>query len=596
MNSLKPGRDLADYLRVQARRSPNARAIVNQHWSWTYAELESRVERLAAQLVAMLGGGPQRVGVQVKDRGLGVLGMLAVLRAGMVYVPLDITLPATRRVYMVNDCQMACVLLDADADEALLDSAVQRFWRIDDIALAPFDPIARPGLAEDAPAYLLYTSGSTGQPKGVEMTRRALLNLIDHQLESGGAFNAPLKTLLFASPGFDVSVQEVLSAVATGSALQVVPAAVRQDLSQLYRFIRDNGVQRVFLPYSVLQTLATEHERQGAQACDLRQVVSAGEALRLTTQIIAWLRGGACELVNHYGPTETHVVTSYSNAMPLEQWPRQVPIGLPIANVDAFVVDEHLRPVADGEEGELCLAGICLANGYINRPEETAARFTQWYSPQGEWVRLYRTGDRVTRDALGQLIYHGRQDTQVKVNGHRVELSEIEACLKADPLVREAIVMAHALTDGVDGQLLVAFLLYQPGAACRSSAMPLPLQQLTPWLDSLPAYMRPQRAYVIDRLPLTTNGKVDRRALESMIAAGSPVAAGLTEQQGKVAAIFSRLLKVEVSGPDMDFFACGGNSLLATRFVQLVEREHSVRLDMSDFLQHPTIERVAAYL
>ncbi|QXI32361.1 non-ribosomal peptide synthetase [Pseudomonas promysalinigenes] len=591
-NDYEAGRDLSDYLRTQARRTPLALALVSACWRLTYNDLDTRVERLAAELVAILGSGPRCVGVQVNDRGLGVVGMLAVLRAGMVYIPLDTSLPWARRAFMIEDSQMACVLIDADADAALLASGVRRFWRIDRTSTAPFDPCPSPHFDAHAPAYLLYTSGSTGQPKGVEMTRRALVNLIDYQLESAGAFAQPLKTLLFASVGFDVSVQEVLSAVVSGSEMHLVDADVRQDLSRLYRFLGDNGVQRCFLPYSVLQTLAIEHERQRGETLCLRQVVSAGEALQLTPQIISWLQACGCVLVNHYGPTETHVVTSYTSERPLSEWPVRVPIGLPIANVRAFILDEQLRPVADGEEGELCLAGPCLANGYFQRDEETAKRFPTWCSPQGESLRLYRTGDRVVRGEEGLLRYHGRLDTQVKLNGHRVELAEIEACLKKDPAVREAIVLAHALSENVDGRMLVAFLLYQDSTEGQQAA----LERLAPWVEQLPAFMRPQRAYVLERLPLTTNGKVDQRALAAMVEASAGVVAQLSDAQARVAAIFSRLLKVSVTGPHMNFFESGGNSLLATRFVQLVERELGVQLDMSVFLQQPTIARVAHFL
>jgi len=596
MNANEPERDLADYLRVQARRTPRSLAIVSERWRLNYSELDARVERLAAELVACLGTGPRRVGVLVHDRGLGVVGMLAVIRAGMVYIPLDTTLPVARRAFMIEDSQVACVLIDADADATLMSSGAGRFWRIDRASTAPFDPAAMPCLAANASAYLLYTSGSTGQPKGVEMTRRALLNLIDYQLESGGAFTQPLRTLLFASVGFDVSVQEVLSAVASGSEMHVVEPALRQDLSRLYRFMGAVGVQRCFLPYSVLQTLAMEHERQGGETLCLRQVISAGEALQLTPQIIEWLQACDCELVNQYGPTETHVVTSYTSALPLDEWPVRVPIGLPIDNVRAFILDEQLHPVADGDEGELCLAGVCLANGYFQRAEETSRRFPIWRSPQGEALRLYCTGDRVVRGAQGLLSFHGRLDTQVKINGHRVELAEIEACLKNDPAVREAIVLAHSLTDGADGRLLVAFMLYRDEEAGARVDEPCALQRLAPWVEQLPAFMRPQRAYVIERLPLTTNGKVDQRALAAMVEASAGVAGELSEAQAKVAAIFARLLKVNVTGPQMNFFESGGNSLLATRFVQLVGRELSVQLDMGEFLQQPTIAHVAHYL
>ncbi|MBA1194331.1 MAG: peptide synthetase [Pseudomonas sp.] len=596
MNTLQAGRDLAAYLRLQAQRTPKAPALIGEGECWRYETLDRRVEQLAAELVDRLGEGPWRVGVQVGERRWGVLAMLAIFRAGMVYVPLDPTLPAARRGYMIDDCAMACVLVDAqsEADDVFRGERSLPVWRIEGEHSTQRTPLAERVFDEAAPAYLLYTSGSTGQPKGVEMTRRALCNLIDHQLESGGAFTQPLKTLLFASPGFDVSVQEVLSAVACGGVLHTVPPDVRQDLSRLYAFIQANEVQRCFLPYSVLQALAIAHERRVGAEARVCQVISAGEALQLTPQIIDWLQGCGCELINHYGPTETHVVTQYHSTRPLNQWPSRVPIGQPIANVQAFVLDAQLQVMPEGAEGELCLAGVCLANGYAGRAEETARRFPTWRSPEGESLRLYRTGDRVMRDASGDLLYLGRMDTQVKINGQRVELAEIEANLKRDPTVREAVVLADSLTGHADGQLLVAFMLYASAHPGEPDATPL--ARIAPWVEALPVYMRPQRVVVIDRLPLTTNGKVDQRALLALSQAPRAVQASLSAEQARVAQLFARLLKVTVTDADMDFFAQGGNSLLAIRFVQLVERECGVRLDMTAFLSQPTIAHVATYL
>lgn len=596
MDRLQAGHDLGDYLRIQAQRTPKAPALVGDGMCWLYEALERRVEQLAVSLVSQLGAGAWRIGVQVGERRWGVLAMLAIFRAGMVYVPLDLTLPAVRRRYMIDDCAMTCVLVDAqgEADDVFRGERSLPAWRIENEGLAPGAPLLDIVLDEAAPAYLLYTSGSTGQPKGVEMTRRALCNLIDHQLESGGAFIKPLKTLLFASPGFDVSVQEILSAVACGGVLQTVPSDVRQDMSRLYQLIQANDVQRCFLPYSVLQALAIAHERrQGAEA-RVRQVISAGEALQLMPQIIDWLQGCGCELVNHYGPTETHVVTQYHSTRPLSQWSTRVPIGQPIANVQAFVLDAQLQVIPEGEEGELCLAGICLANGYVGRAQETARRFPLWQSPEGECLRLYRTGDRVMRDASGELLYLGRMDTQVKINGQRVELAEIEAHLKRDPTVREAVVLVDSLTGQADGQLLVAFVLYAPDPA--GAPVITPAARIEPWVEALPVYMRPQRVVVIDRLPLTTNGKLDQRALLSLSQAPGTLPTSLSAEQARVAQLFARLLKVTVTDADMDFFAQGGNSLLAIRFVQLVERECGVRLDMTAFLSQPTIAHVATYL
>ncbi|MBA1189469.1 amino acid adenylation domain-containing protein [Pseudomonas entomophila] len=596
MNMLQAGRDLAAYLRIQAQRTPQAPALIAEGERWCYETLDQRVEHLAADLVSRLGTGSWRVGVQVGERHWGVLAMLAIFRAGMVYVPLDPTLPAARRRYMIDDCAMACVLVDgqSEADDVFQGERPLPVWRIEGERSTQNMPAPQTVLDEAAPAYLLYTSGSTGQPKGVEMTRRAVCNLIDHQLESGGAFTQPLKTLLFASPGFDVSVQEVLSSVACGGALQTVPADVRQDLSRLYRFIQSHDVQRCFLPYSVLQALAIAHERRQGDEARVSHVISAGEALQLTPQITDWLQACGCELVNHYGPTETHVVTQYHSARPLSEWPIRVPIGRPIGNVRAFVLDAQLQAVPEHEEGELCLAGVCLANGYVGRAEETARRFPVWRSPDGECLRLYRTGDRVVRDASGDLLYLGRMDTQVKINGQRVELAEIEAHLKRDPAVREAVVLADSLTGHADGQLLVAFMLYAPDFGHAPGLAPT--VRIEPWVETLPAYMRPQRVVVIDRLPLTTNGKVDQRALLALAQTPSTVQVTLSAEQARVAQLFARLLKVTVTDADMDFFAHGGNSLLAIRFVQLVERECGVRLDMTAFLSQPTIAHVATYL
>ena len=309
----------------------------------------------------------------------------------------------------------------------------------------------------DQPAYVIYTSGSTGKPKGVVMEHRALANLIAWQIEDFSR-SAPARTLQFASLSFDVSFQEMFSTWCSGGTLVLLPAEVRREPAALLNFLRMKRVERLFVPFVVLQQMAEAAHMENVVLPQLREVITAGERLQITPRIRSFLEKlPECHLVNQYGPTESHVVTAFSVDGPPECWGELPPIGRPIANTQIYILDAHLNPVPIGVVGEIYIGGDGLARGYLNRPELTAERFI-YHSFDGEPAqRLYRTGDLGRYLPDGNIEFIGRTDNQVKIRGYRIELGEIEVVLAQHPGIREAVVITTE--DPSEEKQLVAYIV-----------------------------------------------------------------------------------------------------------------------------------------
>src|SRR5690606_30757677 len=426
-------------------------------------------------------------------------------------------------------------------------------------------------------AYVLYTSGSTGKPKGVAMTHGPLVNLIQWQTREPGN-DAPLRTLQFAALGFDVAFQETFATLATGGELHLIDQDTRLSAGKLFEFIVERRIERLFLPYFALQMLAEGLEGQLAALapgervrCDLRQVITAGEQLRIEPKIVRFFEHlPGCRLHNHYGPTETHVVTALTLGEDPATWPRLPSIGRPIANARVYVLDGRGRPLPAGVVGELYLAGPVLARGYLKRPDLSDERFLPDPFVVGD-ARMYRTGDLGRRLPDGSIEYLGRQDFQVKIRGFRVELGEIEAQVMAFPGVREAGVLAREDTPGL--KRLVAYLSPQ------DAATPVDLERLRQHLIAhLPDYMVPVAYVQMDALPLSPNGKLDRGKLPAP-GRGRPdwagqYAAPRSPAETALCRIFADVLDLEDLGRDDNFFDLGGTSLLAFRVLESARREH----------------------
>ncbi len=487
--------------------SPGMPAIAWGEAEISYAELGSTSDRLAAML-RRDGRTGQPIGVFF-ERGFSIaIAVLGVLKAGCAYVPLDPAYPDERLTGMLRDSGAKLLLTERELLDRLPGDDGTRSVVLGE-ALASVDA-APPGsspVEPDSTAYVIYTSGSTGVPKGVAMPHGPLANLIDWQ--RGDSRCGPgSRTLQFAALSFDVSFQEMFSTWAVGGTLVVADDATRRSWRSLIQLLEDHAVERIFLPFVALQALAEHALAVKTWPSTLREVITAGEQLQVTPAVRALfghLPGAV--LVNQYGPSETHVVTSLTLSGDPRRWPDRPSIGLPIANAETFVVDEDLRPVRDGIIGELCIGGPVLARGYLGRPEATAAKFRTAPALGG---RVYLTGDLVERLPDGDLQFLGRADDQVKIRGHRVEIGEVESRLRALPEVADAAVVVREQASGT--KQLVAFCVPAPGTGIVASAVRRSLASY------LPDHMIPSSIKVLPSgLPLTPSGKADRKALSRQL-------------------------------------------------------------------------------
>ncbi|ARQ71904.1 non-ribosomal peptide synthetase [Streptomyces marincola] len=570
---------------AQARRTPDAPAVVHGDRTLSYAQLEAAAANVAAHLVA-LGAARRPVGICLRRSPELAVAVLGVLKAGGCYLPLDPDYPADRIAFMTADSGIGTVLTQRDLVH-LVGTADAKPVVVDGLPPAPAVPL--PAAGPDDLGYLIYTSGSTGRPKGVAMPHRALANLLAWQRDRSAA-GTGTRTLHFTPLSFDVSFQELFSTWATGGTLVMVDDEARRDPARLLDILAAQRVRRLFLPFVALQQLAEYACATGRTLPELREVATAGEQLFATPALREFFRSHAPEAVldNHYGPSETHVVVAERLAKDPAAWPDVPPIGRPVAGARVRVLDGALRPVPPGTTGELCVAGPVLADGYLGRPDLTAERFVLH-----EGTRFYRTGDLVRHLPDGRLAYLGRGDDQVKIRGHRVETGEVEAVLRALPGVADAAVVAQDLPSG---RRLVAHYL----TAADDATAPRPAAVRQALAERLPAYMVPAAVLNPERFPLTPSGKLDRAALprpedaDAQPESSAASAAPSTPTERRIARIWSDLLGIARVGVREDFFALGGHSLLATRLVLAIRRDLGVRVPPGAVSASATVAALAA--
>ena len=576
-----PEATVVDLIERQAARTPDAVAVEFRDEVVTYGELDRRTNRLARALQQRHE--PQAyVGVYMERSVEMVVALVAVVKAGMAYVPIDPDYPQDRVSYMLDDAQVPLVLTQPHLRAALAASAVP-VATVDELAGAVDDdsPVPR-SLRPDSRVYMIYTSGSTGRPKGVVNRHAALFNRL-YWMQSEYRLTEADRVLQKTPFSFDVSVWEFFWPLMFGARIVVAEPGGHRRPDYLKQLIHDRGVTTLHFVPSMLAVFLEEDDLR-SHCVPVRQVFCSGEALPFSL-VEAFAEALDAKLHNLYGPTEAAIDVSY--------WPcrtdypgRVVPIGRPIANTQLLVLDRHLEIQPIGVPGELCIGGVNLAEGYHGKPDLTRAAFVDSPYPQITGPRIYRTGDLARYRADGQLEYLGRLDNQVKLRGFRIELGEIEAVVRRAPGVRDAAVVVH---DSAGRQVLVAYVVAGPGyteAAVRDAAK-----------QQLPEFMVPQIVIGIPKIPTTPNGKLDRRALPDPAAhrGDTAVAAARTPAERVVAELWGLALGLTEVDVETNFFALGGDSITGVRIVgELRGRGYGV--EIPDLFAHPTVRGLAARL
>ncbi|MEV6623800.1 amino acid adenylation domain-containing protein [Amycolatopsis sp. NPDC051106] len=567
---------LPELFAAQAARTPDAVALESGGVAWSYAELDARSTRLARYLVG-LGVGPERVvAVAVPRSAEMVAAVLAVAKAGAAYLPIDPGYPADRIAYMLGDADPVVVLTTRQAGAEL--PGRDRLVVLDDPRVAAVVADLPGGTVVDEdrlaplraahPAWVIYTSGSTGRPKGVVVSHRGVANLAAFMVETL-AVTPESRVAQLLSLSFDMSLLELLSALSSGAAL-VLPPPGQLSGDELAATLRELRVSHAVVAPAALAGAAPE------SLPELECLVVGGEAL--PGEVVAEWSAGR-RLFNAYGPTETSVCTTISGPLSGSGSP---PIGGPNWNVRAYVLDGRLAPVPPGVAGELYLAGPGLARGYLNQAGLTAQRFVA--CPFGSGERMYRTGDLVRWREDGELDYLGRVDQQVKVRGFRIEPGEIEAVLAGQPGVDQAVVVVRE--DRPGDRRLVGYVQPEAGRA------PDPAELRAAAARLLPGHMVPNAVVVLAALPLSLNGKLDRKALPEPTFTTGAGRAPATPLEERLCALFAEVLGVERAGVEDSFFDLGGHSLLAAVLVARLEEEFGIALSLRDFLADPSVRGI----
>ncbi|MGW7281847.1 amino acid adenylation domain-containing protein [Streptomyces sp. NPDC054844] len=566
----------------QAARTPHRVAVSFAGTALTYAELNARANRIAHALIAN-GAGPETLVGLCLERGIELIpALLGILKSGAAYLPLDPANPADRIAYIVHDAQ-APVVVTTRAHAQLFDGELLLLDADEDlIAAQPDADPAGAGSPENL-IYTIYTSGSTGRPKGVALTHSNVVRLMDRGHEHFALTETDVWTL-FHSYAFDFSVWEMWGALLHGGRLVVVPdSATRFPEEFLDLLVRERVTFLNQTPTAFRALVDTDADLA------LRAVVFGGEKLEVS-ELRPWAERFGLDqiaLVNMYGITETTVHTTYHRITERNLDPQGAsPVGHPLADLRVYVLDADGRPVPVGVPGEICVGGAGVARGYINRPRLTAQRFVpDPYGPPGS--RLYRSGDLARRLADGSLEFLGRIDDQVKIRGFRIEIGEIETSLAAHPDVRDVAVLVRENTPG--DKRLVAYVTPAEGVE------PAPVALRSHLAGRLPEYMVPAAFVILDALPLTTNGKLDKRALpapdrDALSSAGFVAPRTVTEE--RIAAVWADVLGLERVGIEDSFFDVGGHSI---RAVALVGRLRAIGYDLAvrDVFEHRTVARIA---
>lgn len=527
-----------------------------------------------------------------------VIVIVAILKTGAAYFSIDPAYPVERKNQILKDSGTQILLTEkenaGDLSANYSGKIIQVDSKEDQLIIAntsgtfvsPMDPS---GLS-----YVIYTSGSTGKPKGVLQTHRTIVNLIKYQnKEYGHSLAVPKQVSQFASASFDVSVQEIFFTLLSGYTLNIVPEDVKYSTEKMLDFVREKEIQIAYLPTAYLEYFSREFvQNESLTAFDkLERIIVAGEALKINEVIRAFFeKHSHTKLENQYGPSETHVVTAYTLEGSSDTWAELPSIGKPIDKIDAFILNESMKPVPVSAVGELYFGGEGIARAYLNNDALTAEKFIENPFANGN---LYRTGDLARWGSDGNIQFLGRADSQVKVRGFRIELGEIETALMSNPLVESAAV----ITKDIEGSThLLAFVNLKDSKVASEDIE----QTLKSYLKSLlPDYMIPSAIQQIDEIPLNINGKVDRKLLlqqDVSFSASAVYKAPVGEVEESLTEIWKDLLKIDKVGVSDNFFEIGGHSLLATQVMSRINRKFKVSIELKELFNAPTIGQLAKFI
>jgi amino acid adenylation domain-containing protein len=582
-----PSVTLAEMFTEQVKKTPQQEAVRYGAASLTYFELNQQANRLAHFLRKKGAGSNQLIGCCLNRSMELAWTVVGIIKSAAACVPFDATYPPERIRYMIRQSGIKMVIAENEFTSLFSGQGIEvipldklKEWLRAESDSEP-EIISHP---QDA-LYVLFTSGSTGQPKGVVMIHQALTNLL-HWQNNRTSLGEPAVTLQFAPISFDVSFQELFSTWTTGGCIVMIDDEQRLNALQLLKFIEKEKINRLFLPFVALQHLAQVASENHLYPSCLNDIITAGEQLRITSAIRKFFTElKHTRLHNHYGPTETHVVTAYTLPSDAGQWPELPPIGQPIANTCIYLLNEQMLPVLPGQEGELYVGGKALARGYIHADVLTKERFLP--NPFGEG-RIYKTGDLARYLPDGNIEFLGRADTQVKLRGYRIELGEVEAAIEKFKGVKQAVVNLYR--DSQDNKKLVAYLILQPGNIFQVPALRTHLKSL------LPDYMIPAVYMPLSDFPRTPSGKIDRRSLpvpeNKRPELDTLFVEPVSPLQKKLADLWCDLLDIDRVGIDDNFFDLGGNSLLALQMIARLKSVLERDLSVVALYQHPTIRGI----
>lgn len=573
---------VVDFFDNAHRHFPDNIAVQYNNTTVTYSELYISSASIALQL-KQIAHPSTMIGICL-PRGVELpLAMLSILKSGVAYVPFDSEYPTERLQYMIKQAGITHLVTNQNLKHVFAAHPIQIIL-IEDLVANMIESESNVTSALPALCYILFTSGSTGLPKGVAMPHSSLVNLLRWQIQNSEAYTGTV-TLQFAPISFDVSFQEIFATWSSGGTLLMIDDELRLNAPFLLRFIKEKKINRIFLPFIALQHLAESAAQLESKLDTLHEVITAGEQLQTTPAIIKFFTiNNHCTLWNHYGPTETHVCTALKLTGAAGSWPALPSIGKAIANTEIFLLDPNMKPSVVGTEGELFVKGSCLASGYLNNKPLTDERFIPNPLDGGKTI-IYKTGDLAKTLPDGNIQYLGRIDGQVKVRGYRIELGEVEVCISKNPLVNACAVTVREDKPGT--KKLVAYIQLHAGAQATVTEFKKHVAA------SLPDYMQPSSFVFMPELPRTPSGKIDRKSLPapdtSRPQLQSAYTAPVTTEQKQIAQLWSEILEIDTVGINDNFFELGGNSLLALKATAGMNPIFNKELPVTMLFQYPTI-------